>query len=81
MYANQNQYSPVGSPVKNQSKMKNYGEKSPPASSPLKMPRANNSAYDRENAYVPVSKEQVLGKPIEIIQGKCFLNKTQFRQL
>ena len=68
MYANQNHYSPVGSPTKNHSK--NY--EGSPASSPLKMPRAGGNKYDHENAYVPVSKEQVLGKPIEIIQGKCF---------
>jgi hypothetical protein len=68
MYANQNNYSPVGSPIKNHSKK--HGES--PAGSPLKMPRSNKTAFDNENAYVPISKEQVLGKPIEIIQGKCF---------
>ena len=72
MYANQNQYSPVGGSYKAGSPLKkqpNKGES--PASSPVKMPRST-AGYDRENAYVPVSKEQILGKPIEIIQGKCF---------
>ena len=41
-----------------------------PVSSPLKQPR-NTESYGSGSAdYVPVSRADIIGKPIEIIQGK-----------
>ena len=57
-----NTYSPVGSPVK-----KNIGESSSPSASPLKHPRTD-FATTFSSSYTPAS--QVVGSPIEIIQGK-----------
>ena len=64
----QNFYSPVGSPVKG-------ANENSPLSSPLKQPRAPSSLYDQKNSYQPQSREQILGKPIEIIQGKSHKDK------
>jgi hypothetical protein len=57
-----NTYSPVGSPVK-----KNNAEMVSPLSSPLKNPRTD-FGNTFSSSYTPAS--QVVGSPIEIIQGK-----------
>ena len=46
-----------------------------PVASPLKQPR-KGVYIDHENGYKPVTKDQIIGKPIEIIQGK--LSKLKF---
>ena len=68
-----NTYSPVGSPLK-----KNIIENSSPVSSPLKHPRSEfNSNYVPNYMQTP----QVLGQPVEIIQGKLPRKlKLYFRQ-
>ena len=61
----QNFYSPVGSPVKQQQAS---------AVSPLKQPRPQNANMYSGSDYKPLSKEQILGQPIEIIKGKLTSN-------
>ena len=62
MHTQQNFYSPVGSPQKQND--------SSPAASPLKMPRPTTSTG---NSYQPVGRDQIIGKPIEIIPGKFYI--------
>jgi hypothetical protein len=57
-----NTYSPVGSPIK-----KNIAENTSPISSPLKHPRSEFGTGLTSN-FNPSS--QILGQPVEIIQGK-----------
>jgi hypothetical protein len=61
--SSQNFYSPnkaLGSPVKG-------NVENSPLSSPLKQPRPI-AGYDK--GYTPISKADIIGVPIEIIQGK-----------
>ena len=70
MYQNQN-YNPgsplkqhPSSPLKGGAKMAQVKGSSPVAS-PLKQPR-----FEQDGSYRPPTKAELLGKPIEIIQGK-----------
>jgi hypothetical protein len=66
MYANRNQgySSPIGSPLKRGAAQES------PISSPLKQPRNFRGCEANENSYKPLNKEQIVGKPCEIIAGK-----------
>jgi hypothetical protein len=71
MYANmknQSYSSPIGSPMKSRGIKKD--ENSSPMTSPLKQPRAHPNYGANENSYKPLNKEQICGKPCEIIKGK-----------
>lgn len=70
MYANmknQSYSSPIGSPLKSRGVKK---DENSPIQSPLKQPRTHGRFAANENSYKPLNKEQIVGKPIEIIQGK-----------
>ena len=76
MYANmknQTYSSPIGSPLKSRGVAK---DENSPIQSPLKQPRTHAKFGASENNYKPLNKEQICGKPIEIIQGK-YIKKTQ----
>ena len=65
---NQSYSSPIGSPLKSRGIGKD--ENISPMTSPLKQPRAQSKFGSNENSYKPLNREQICGKPCEIIQGK-----------
>ena len=58
------------SPVKHGSPIKSYAKAmgGSPIASPLKQPR--ESTYTGATTFTPLSRDEVIGKPVEIIQGK-----------
>jgi len=69
--SNQNFYSPKGSPAR---RTKNENS---PLASPQKHPRPISTFHD-EKPYTPLMRHEIIGKPIEIIKGKCKLNSDSF---